>query len=72
MGTPMRTPVNTPEQGADLFFQAALQYGYRYVFGNPGTTEAVFMDALVAIPTFNLSSACSKMLRRERLTVWHV
>ncbi|HLX39402.1 MAG TPA: acetolactate synthase large subunit [Ktedonobacteraceae bacterium] len=46
----MRTPANEPEQGADLFFQAALQYGYRYVFGNPGTTEAVFMDALVRYP----------------------
>ncbi|HVB21188.1 MAG TPA: acetolactate synthase large subunit [Ktedonobacteraceae bacterium] len=46
----MRTPANEPEQGADLFFQAALQYGYRYIFGNPGTTEAVFMDALVRYP----------------------
>lgn len=46
----MRTPANEPEQGADLFFQAALRYGYRYVFGNPGTTEAVFMDALVRYP----------------------
>ncbi len=46
----MRTPANAPEQGADLFFQAALQYGYRYVFGNPGTTEAIFMDALVRYP----------------------
>ena len=50
MGTRMRTPANAPEQGADLFFQAALQYGYRYVFGNPGTTEAMFMDALVRYP----------------------
>lgn len=50
MGTPMRMPSHEPEQGADLFFQAALQYGYRYVFGNPGTTEAVFMDALVRYP----------------------
>lgn len=50
VGTPMRTPANAPEQGADLFFQAALHYGYRYVFGNPGTTEATFMDALVRYP----------------------
>lgn len=49
-GTPMRIPANAPEQGADLFFQAALHYGYRYVFGNPGTTEATFMDALVRYP----------------------
>jgi thiamine pyrophosphate-dependent acetolactate synthase large subunit-like protein len=33
-------------QGGDLFFQAAQRYGYRVVFGNPGTTEAGFMDAL--------------------------
>lgn len=38
------------QSGADLFFQAALHYGYRYIFGNPGTTEAVFMDALVRYP----------------------
>ncbi|MEO8973250.1 MAG: thiamine pyrophosphate-binding protein, partial [Ktedonobacteraceae bacterium] len=50
METIMRTPANAPEQGADLFFQTALQYGYRYVFGNPGTTEAIFMDALVRYP----------------------
>ena len=43
-------PMGEPRQGADLFFQAALRYGYRYVFGNPGTTEAVFMDALVRYP----------------------
>ncbi len=42
--------MSEPRQGADLFFQAALRYGYRYVFGNPGTTEAVFMDALVRYP----------------------
>ncbi len=48
--TKMSIPANTPEQGADLFFQAALQYGYRYVFGNPGTTEAIFMDALSRYP----------------------
>src|SRR5437588_9385099 len=42
--------MDEPRQGADLFFQAALRYGYRYVFGNPGTTEAVFMDALVSYP----------------------
>jgi len=41
------------EQGADLFFQAALQYGYRYVFGNPGTTEVPFMDALARYPDLN-------------------
>ncbi len=40
----------TPQQGADLFFQAAIQYGYRYVLGNPGTTEAPFMDALARYP----------------------
>jgi benzoylformate decarboxylase len=50
VGTPRMTPANAPEQGADLFFQAALHYGYRYVFGNPGTTEATFMDALVRYP----------------------
>ncbi len=50
VGTPMRAPANAPEQGADLFFQAALHYGYRYVFGNPGTTEATFMDALARYP----------------------
>lgn len=38
------------QQGADLFFQAAIQYGYRYVLGNPGTTEAPFMDALARYP----------------------
>lgn len=45
----------TPElkQGADLFFQAALQYGYKYIFGNPGTTEALFMDALSRYPDLN-------------------
>src|SRR5579863_1100321 len=48
--TPMKVPANAPQQGADLFFQAALHYGYRYVFGNPGTTEATFMDALVRYP----------------------
>ncbi len=41
---------DVPQQGADLFFQAALQYGYRYVLGNPGTTEAPFMDALTRYP----------------------
>ncbi len=41
---------NAPQQGADLFFQAAIQYGYRYVLGNPGTTEAPFMDALARYP----------------------
>ncbi len=49
---PERTSASLDEssQGIDLFFQAALQYGYRYVFGNPGTTEAVFMDGLVRYP----------------------
>ncbi len=49
---PERTPASSDglRQGADLFFQAALQYGYRYVFGNPGTTEAAFMDGLVRYP----------------------
>jgi len=42
--------VSEIKQGADLFFQAALRYGYRYVFGNPGTTEAVFVDALIRYP----------------------
>lgn len=41
---------NVPQQGADLFFQAAIQYGYRHVLGNPGTTEAPFMDALARYP----------------------
>ncbi len=41
---------DVPQQGADLFFQAAIQYGYRYVLGNPGTTEAPFMDALTRYP----------------------
>ncbi|GAC1696636.1 MAG: acetolactate synthase large subunit [Ktedonobacteraceae bacterium] len=41
---------DVPLQGADLFFQAAIQYGYRYVLGNPGTTEAPFMDALTRYP----------------------
>ncbi len=41
---------DVPQQGADLFFQAAIQYGYRYVLGNPGTTEAPFMDALARYP----------------------
>ena len=41
---------DVPQQGADLFFQAAIQYGYRYVLGNPGTTEAPFMDALARFP----------------------
>ena len=49
----MRSPANELEQGADLFFQAALRYGYRYIFGNPGTTEAVFMDALVRYPNLH-------------------
>jgi benzoylformate decarboxylase len=44
------TGIDEPGQGADLFFQAAIHYGYRYVFGNPGTTEAAFMDALVRYP----------------------
>ncbi|HTI14726.1 MAG TPA: thiamine pyrophosphate-binding protein [Dictyobacter sp.] len=43
------------QQGADLFFQAAIQYGYRYVFGNPGTTETPFMDALVRYPQLQFS-----------------
>ena len=43
-------PKHTLQQGADLFFQAAIQYGYRYVLGNPGTTEAPFMDALARYP----------------------
>ncbi len=42
--------IDAPQQGADLFFQAAIQYGYRYVLGNPGTTEAPFMDALMRYP----------------------
>ncbi len=41
---------DAPQQGADLFFQAAIRYGYRYVLGNPGTTEAPFMDALARYP----------------------
>ncbi len=41
---------DAPQQGADLFFQAAIQYGYHYVLGNPGTTEAPFMDALARYP----------------------
>ncbi len=48
--TPTSTHSDIPQQGADLFFQAAIQYGYRYVLGNPGTTEAPFMDALVRYP----------------------
>ena len=43
----MASPVQrVPQQGAALFFQAAI----RYVFGNPGTTEAPFMDALARYP----------------------
>lgn len=38
------------QQGADLFFQAAIRYGYRYVFGNPGTTEVPFVAALARYP----------------------
>ncbi|MDQ2715142.1 MAG: acetolactate synthase large subunit [Chloroflexota bacterium] len=48
--TPERATPDEPRSGADLFFQAALRYGYQYVFGNPGTTEAAFMDALVRYP----------------------
>lgn len=44
------TPFPEIQQGADLFFQAAIRYGYRYVFGNPGTTEAPFVNALARYP----------------------
>jgi benzoylformate decarboxylase len=43
-------PLPEIQQGSDLFFQAAIRYGYRYVFGNPGTTEAPFVSALTRYP----------------------
>jgi acetolactate synthase-1/2/3 large subunit len=46
----LSTPFPEIQQGVDLFFQAAIRYGYRYVFGNPGTTEAPFVDALARYP----------------------
>lgn len=48
--TPERATPDEPRSGADLLFQAAIRYGYQYIFGNPGTTEAAFMDALVRYP----------------------
>ena len=50
LSTPSSASFPTIQQGADLFFQAAIRYGYRYVFGNPGTTEAPFVDALARYP----------------------
>ncbi len=44
------TPFPEIQQGADLFFQAAIRYGYRYVLGNPGTTEVPFVHALARYP----------------------
>jgi benzoylformate decarboxylase len=35
-----------PQSGGQLFFEAAQKYGVTHVFGNPGTTEVNFMDAL--------------------------
>ena len=46
----LSTPFPEIQQGTDLFFQAAIRYGYRYVFGNPGTTEAPFVNALARYP----------------------
>lgn len=34
------------KSGGQLFFETARQFGIEYVFGNPGTTEVNFMDAL--------------------------
>lgn len=50
LSTPSSTSFPEIQQGADLFFQAAIRYGYHYVFGNPGTTEAPFVDALARYP----------------------
>lgn len=38
------------QTGGQLFFEAAQQYGLTHVFGNPGTTEVNFMDALSQAP----------------------
>ena len=50
LSTTSSTSFPAIQQGADLFFQAAIRYGYRYVFGNPGTSEAPFVDALARYP----------------------
>jgi benzoylformate decarboxylase len=36
--------------GGQLLFEAARQYGITHVFGNPGTTEVNFMDAVYQSP----------------------
>ena len=33
--------------GAALFLETLIDEGVRYIFGNPGSTELPFMDALV-------------------------
>lgn len=40
----------TTKTGGQLFFEAARQYGLDHVFGNPGTTEVNFMNALYGSP----------------------
>ncbi|HEX2911900.1 MAG TPA: acetolactate synthase large subunit [Chloroflexia bacterium] len=42
-----------PLNGGQLLFQTARQYGLTHVFGNPGTTEVNFMDALSRAEDFN-------------------
>jgi benzoylformate decarboxylase len=37
-------------KGKELFMQSLLAAGVRYIFGNPGTTEAALLDALADYP----------------------
>src|SRR6516164_9924219 len=39
-----------PRRGAAVLLEVLRSEGVRYVFGNPGTTELPFIDALIDLP----------------------
>jgi benzoylformate decarboxylase len=38
-----------PRRGADVLLEVLESEGVQYIFGNPGTTELPFMDALLGV-----------------------
>jgi benzoylformate decarboxylase len=58
-------------RGAGLLLDVLRGEGVQYVFGNPGTTELPFIDALVVFPTSTISGPFRKRVLSRWPTVMH-